>query len=192
MQQYIVSKFEDPVFWDALNEFPRKGQDYPTVLTLGGYASFAIAPASILQCYNDFADPKKALHFTVPATPQPITTVAFLAAPQVGMVRRFFAAFFYDEGQAILAECSFMPLLHQPLGLRIPNGSNVAVNTTFKVLESVLKGDDAPIQMSLVSPTNPGVGLTMVETVEGEKSVLKISLRAPGLAAMTVNQDALI
>lgn len=192
MQQYTVTKFEDPVFWDALNDFPKKGQEYPSVLTLGGYASFAIAPASILQCYNDFSDPQKALNFTVPATPQPITTVAYLAAPQVDMVRRFFAAFFYAEGQAILAECSFLPLLHQPLGLRIANGSNVAVNRTFKVLDAVLKGDDAPIHMVLVSPSNPEVSLTMVEKVQGEKSVLDISLRAPRLAAMTVNQGALI
>jgi hypothetical protein len=190
MQQYIVKRFEDPVFWNELNSHPKKGQDYPAVLTLGGYASFAFAPASVMQCYNAYDDADKALTFTVPATPQPITHVVFLAAPQVGQVRRIFVAFFWGEGQAILAECSFIPLLHRPMGLRIANGTNVAVNRTFEVSMTILKGDDAPIHMVLVSPNNPQLGVTLSERVNGEQSVLHVEMRAPNMAAMTVNQSA--
>lgn len=190
--KYIVHKYEDPTFWDALNDLPNKTHDYPRVLSLGGYASFAYAPASVLQCYNAFDDPEKALRFTVPPTPSPITTVAYLVAPQVGKVRRVFVAFFYAEGQAILAECSYIPLLHRPLGLRIANGKTVAVNTNFKVLESILKGDDAPIHMVITSQTNPQVGVTIAEKVEGDKSVLDISVRAPGLACMNLNAATML
>ena len=191
MQTYIVKQFEDPVFWNELNSHPKKGQDYPAVLTLGAYASFAFAPASVMQCYNDFDNPEKALNFTVPATPEPITSVVFLAAPQVGEVRRIFAAFFWGKGQAILCECSYFPLLHRPMGLRIANGTNVAVNRTFEVSMTILKGDDAPIHMVLVSPNNPQLGVTLTERLMGEQSVLHIDMQAPGLACMTLNQSTM-
>ncbi len=191
MHAYTIKRVEDPAFWQALAEFPIKGTDYPQVLTLSEYASFAVAPAGILQCYADFKDPAKALHFTVPATPEPITNVVFLASPQVGMVRRFFAAFFYGQGQAILAECTYLPLLHRPLGLRIANGANVAVNRTFKMQPVIIKGDDAPIHMVLRSPNNPQVGVSFIERLNGEESVLDIRVMAPGLAAMAVNAGSL-
>lgn len=187
MQPYTIKLIEDPAFWQALNEFPKKGQNYPAVLTLGSYASFALAPMSILQCYNDFKDPAKAMCFTVPATPQPITTVVYLIGPQVGMLRRVFAAFFYADGQAILGECSFFPLVHKPLALRISNGTNVAVNRTFEVSNTVLKGDEAPIHMVLNSPNSPELGVTFTEKVVEDTARLDIMLRAPGLATMGVN-----
>lgn len=187
MKQYTLKRIEDPAFWAALTEFPAKGKDYPQVLTLSEYASFALAPASVMQCYTDFKDPAKALHFTVPATPEPIDNVVYLVGPQVGTARRFYVAFFYGQGQAILAECSYIPLLHRALGLRIDNGGSVAVNRSFKLQPVIIKGDEAPIHMVLRSPNNPQVGMSLVERVDGESSVLDIRMMAPGLAAMSVN-----
>ncbi len=187
MKPYTIKRIEDPAFWAALTEFPTKGKDYPQVLTLSEYASFALAPASVMQCYTDFKDPAKALHFKVPATPEPIDNVVYLAGPQVGTARRFYVAFFYGQGQAILAECSYIPLLHRPLGLLIDNGGSVAVNRSFKLQPVIIKGDEAPIHMVLRSPNNPQVGMSLVERVDGESSVLDIRMMAPGLAAMSVN-----
>lgn len=187
MQPYTLKRIEDPAFWQALNEFPKKGQDYPAVLTLASVASFIVAPMSILQCYNDFKDPSKAMCFTVPATPSPIVRVVYLIAPQVGMLRKVFAAFFYAEGQAILAECSVFPLLHKPLALRIPSGAAFAVNRSFEVSNVVLKGDEAPVHMVLNSPNNPELGVTFSEKLVDDTARLDIVLRAPGLATMGLN-----
>lgn len=187
MQPYTVKFIEDPDFWATLNKFPQKGEDYPKVLHLAGVASFIVAPAAILQCYNDFKDPMKAMHFTVPATPSAITTVMYLVAPQVGNVQRVFAAFFYADGQAILGECSLFPLIHQPLGLRIVSGANGTINRTFAVSTTILKGDEAPIQQTLSSPNNPLVGVTFSEKMVEDTARLDIMLRAPGLATMGVN-----
>ena len=131
MHAYTIKHIEDPAFWKALTDFPGKGKDYPQVLTLSEYGSFALAPASVMQCYTDFKDPAKALHFKVPATPEPINRIVYLVSPQVGTVRRVFVAFPWTVGQAILAECSYIPLLHRPLGLLIANGAEVAVNRSF-------------------------------------------------------------
>ncbi len=191
MHAYTIKHIEDPAFWKALTEFPGKGKDYPQVLTLSGYGSFALAPASVMQCYAEFKDPTKALNFTVPATPEPITRIVYLVSPQVGTVRRVFVAFFWAVGQAILAECSYIPLLHRPLGLRIANGAEVAVNRTFTAPTLVIKGDDAPIHMVLRSPNNPQVGVSFIERLDGEESVLDIRMMAPGVVAMAVNSGSL-
>lgn len=191
MNQYTIQRIEDPAFWAALTAFPVKGEDYPKRLSLQGYGSFALAPASVMQCYTDFKDPAKALHFTVPATPEPIENVGYLVGPQVGTTRRFYVAFFWGPDKAVLAECSYIPLLHRPLGLRIDNGGSVAVNKSFKVNPLVIKSDEAPIHLVLRSPNNPQVGVSLIERVDGESSVLDIRMMAPGLAAMSVNTLAL-
>lgn len=201
MYAYTIKHIEDPAFWQALTEFPGKGKDYPQVLTLSEYGSFALAPASVMQCYAEFKDPTKALNFTVPPTPEPITRIVYLVSPQVGTVRRVFVAlcwgvdpmedFASGKAKAILAECSYIPLLHRPLGLRIANGAEVAVNRAFNPPTLVIKGDDAPIHMVLRSPNNPQVGVSFIERLDGEESVLDIRLMAPGLAAMTVNAGSL-
>ena len=191
MHAYTIKHIEDPAFWKALTDFPGKGKDYPQVLTLSEYGSFALAPASVMQCYTDFKDPAKALHFKVPATPEPINRIVYLVSPQVGTVRRVFVALPWTVDQAILAECSYIPLLHRPLGLLIANGAEVAVNRAFNPPTLVIKGDDAPIHMVLRSPNNPQVGVSFIERLDGEERVLDIRVMAPGLAAMAVNAGSL-
>lgn len=187
MAPYTIKYIEDPDFWAALNAFPLKGENYPHVLNLAGIASFAVAPAAILKCYNMWMDPDKAMHFEVPATPSVITKIMFLVAPQVGLHQRVFAAFFYAEGQAILAECEWFPLIHKPLGLRVVSGANTVLNRSFEVSSTILKGDEVPIHQVLVSPKNPLVTGTFTEKVVDDQARLTITLCAPGLATMGVN-----
>lgn len=182
---YQVQYMPDPTFWKTLNELPQPKVDYPVVIELGTRIKFVYAPYNALQLYADYSKPDHALHYIVPPTPAAITSIGYLFAPQIGVSRRVYAAFFYGPGLAALAEVSPMTLLQSPKGLRTLGG---ATYTNIPVSPVVLKGDDAPIQIGIDGLKDAQYGLTMSEqpTAQGT-SELQIVFRMPGAISARLN-----
>lgn len=202
--EFRVQCIPDKTFWTRLADSPAPQGPFPEVMTLGNQMSFSYAPFNTLGGYTDWHDPQRALHYVVPPTPAPIHTIGYLIAPQLVSTkpRRVFVAFFYGDGKAVLAETHPMSMLHKPLGLRLASGIVCPANT-FSVSNVVIKGDDAPIRIAMVaqnpvcamsiyegpapvvpvSATPPTPGQAEVQLL----SVLNITLRIPGLAALSLN-----
>ena len=182
---YQVQYIPDATFWKTLTVLPQPKVDYPVVLDLGTRIKFVYAPYNALQLYDQFSKPDCALHYLVPPTPAPITSIGYLFAPQVGVSRRVYAAFFYGPGLAALAEVSPMTLLQRPNGLRTLGG---ATYTNIPVSSVVIKGDDAPIHISIDGLKDTRYGFTMSEqpTAHGT-SELQILLRIPGAVSALLN-----
>lgn len=182
---YQVQYEPDETFWSQLTNMPTPKTDFPLILTLGSRMRFAYSPYGALEGYCDFSKSERALVYLAPPTPAPITSIGYLFAPQVGIFRKVYVAFFYGPGMAGLAQISPMALLHRPLGLRTDSGANYP---HVNVSPVVLKGDAAPIHFDVNSEQVPALGYTISEflTPQGT-SELRIILRAPGMCTMQVN-----
>lgn len=201
---FRVQCLPDTKFWTRLADSPAPKGSFPEVMTLGNKMSFSYAPFNALEGYADWNDPQRALHYLVPPTPAPISAIGYLITPpsSTKKLRRVFVAFFYGVGQAVLAETHPMTLLHKPLGLRLASGIVCPANT-FSVSNVVIKGDDAPIRIDMVAQNPvyamsisegppPAVAASAIPPAPGEAelqllNVLNITLRIPGLAALSLN-----
>lgn len=201
---FRVQCIPDSQFWTRLADSPAPKGSFPEVMTLGNKMSFSYAPFNALEGYADWNDPQRALHYLVPPTPAPINAIGYLITPpsSAKKLRRVFVAFFYGVGQAVLAETHPMTLLHKPLGLRLASGIVYPANT-FSVSNVVIKGDDAPIRidmvaqnpvyaMSIYEGSPPAVAASAIPPALGQAelqllNVLNITLRIPGLAALSLN-----
>ena len=202
--EFRVQCIPDIKFWTRLADSPAPNGNFPEVMTLGNKMSFSYAPFNVLDGYGDWNNPQRALHYLVPPTPAPIRTIGYLIAPPASPAksRRVFVAFFYGTGQAVLAETHPMTLLHKPLGLRLASGI-VFPDDTFDVSSIVIKGDDAPIRISMTAE-NPALSLSIHEGpvpvaqinasrgAQGQPdtqllSVLNIAVRVPHLASLSLN-----
>lgn len=202
--EFRVQCIPDKTFWTRLANSPAPKGPFPEVMTLGNQMSFSYAPFNTLDGYTDWLDPLRALHYVVPPTPAPIHTIGYLIAPQLESKkpRRVFVAFFYRHCKAVLAETQPMTMVHKPFGLRLDSGIVCPANT-FSVSNVVIKGDDAPIRIAMVAK-NPDCAMSICEgpppvvpagttpptpgQVELQLlNVLNITLRIPGLAALSLN-----
>jgi hypothetical protein len=182
---YQVQYIPDDTFWKTLTELPHPKVDYPVVISLGSRFKFVYAPYNALQLYAEFSKPDCALHYVVPPTPAAINSIGYLFAPQVGVSRRVYAAFFYGPGLAALAEVSPITLLQSPKGLRTLGG---ATYSNIPVTPVVIKGDDAPIHISIEGLKDTQYGFTLSEqpTAQGT-SELQVVLRMPGAVSAQLN-----
>ena len=195
MEPYRILTVPDPTFWQTILEFPVRGNEYPQILTLDGKFTFSLAPFSCMKYYHDFGNPDRALCFTLPATPAPVSKVQYLLSPQNGAVRRVFAAFFWSDDQAILSECSYIPLLHRPLGLLVPNGTVLATTKNFQTAMHIIKGDEAPVNMVLQAK-DPRISIVFrqheVNTGNDpenphKEAFLNIAVQLPDMACIAIN-----
>ena len=183
---YQVQYMPDATFWKTLTELPQPKVNYPVVLELGSRFKFVYAPYNALKLYAEFDKPDCALHYIVPPTPAVITTIGYLFAPQIAATRRVYAAFFYGPGLGALAEVSPMTLLQSPAGLRTLGG---ATYSNIPVSNVVIKGDDAPIHISIDGLKDAQYGFTMSEqpTAQGT-SELQVMLWMPGAISAQLNR----
>ena len=182
---YQVQYLPDATFWQTLNELPKPKVDYPVVIELDSRMRFVYAPYNALQLYAEFSKPDCALHYIVPPTPAAITSIGYYFAPQVGVSRRVYAAFFYGPRLAALAEVSPITLLQSPKGLRTLGG---ATYSNIPVRPVVTKGDDAPIHISIEGLKDIQYGFTMSEQPKDDgTSELQIFLRMPGAVSAQLN-----
>jgi len=201
---FRVQCIPDTKFWTRLADSTAPKGSFPEVMTLSNKISFSYAPFNALDGYADWNNPQRALHYLVPPTPAPIRAIGYLIAPPASptKLRRVFVAFFYGTRQAVLAETHPMTLLHKPLGLRLASGI-VFPGDTFTVSNIVLKGDDAPIRISMTAE-NPALSMLIHEGpasvapstagngAQGHPetqllSLLNIAVRIPHLASLSLN-----
>ncbi len=133
--------------------------------------------------YFDFAEKSRALHFLAPPTPAPITSIGFIFAPMVGVIRKVYVAFFYGPAIAMLAETSPITLLFPPVGLRTDSG---AVYPHVQIFNVALKGDQAPIHYCITSPC--GTGYTISERLNDQgQSMLHFTMNYANMPMVEVN-----
>jgi len=180
---YLVEHRMDEPFFSKLAKLPNPKHNYPSILTLNDNMRFSYAPGNAMDGYFDFADKSRALHFLAPPTPAPITSVGFIFAPMVGVIRKVYVAFFYGPAIAMLAETSPITPLFPPVGLRTDSG---AVYPHVQIFNVALKGDQAPIHYCITSPS--GTGYTISERLNDQgQSMLHFTMNYANMPMVEVN-----
>lgn len=180
---YLLDYQPDAAFFAKLATLPNPKDNYPSILTLNNLTRFSYAPGNVMDGYFDFADKSRALHFLAPPTPAPITSIAYIFAPMVGVIRKVYVAFFYGPAMAMLAETSPITLLFPPVGLRTDSG---ATYPQVPVIKYAIKGDQAPIHYCITSPS--GTGYTISERLNDKgESNLHFTMSYANMPTVEVN-----